>query len=53
MGVAPEEGWFILTNLDDLDSVIRAYKQRFDIVRPWRSRRVEMFIDFKSGGYNA
>ncbi|MHC5917824.1 MAG: transposase family protein, partial [Nostoc sp.] len=52
LGVAPEEGWFILSNLDDLDSVIRAYKQRFDIVRPWRSRRVEMFRDFKSGGYN-
>ena len=44
LGVAPEEGWFILTNLDDLDSVIRAYKQRFDIE--------EMFRDFKSGGYN-
>ncbi|RCJ41007.1 hypothetical protein A6769_39120 [Nostoc punctiforme NIES-2108] len=44
MGVAPEEGWFILTNLDDLNSVIRAYKQRFDIE--------EMFRDFKSGGYN-
>ncbi len=44
MGVAPEEGWFILSNLDDLDSVIRAYKQRFDIE--------EMFRDFKSGGYN-
>ena len=42
--VAPEEGWFILSNLDDLDSVIRAYKQRFDIE--------EMFRDFKSGGYN-
>jgi hypothetical protein len=44
LGVAPEEGWFILSNLDDLDSVIRAYKQRFDIE--------EMFRDFKSGGYN-
>ncbi len=44
LGVAPEEAWFILTNLDDLDSVIRAYKQRFDIE--------EMFRDFKSGGYN-
>jgi hypothetical protein len=43
-GVAPEEGWFILTNLDDLDSAIIAYKQRFDIE--------EMFRDFKSGGYN-
>jgi hypothetical protein len=43
-GVAPEEGWFLLTNLDDLDSAIKAYKQRFDIE--------EMFRDFKSGGYN-
>ncbi|MFW9259051.1 IS4 family transposase [Nostoc sp. CALU 546] len=43
-GVAPEEGWFILNNLDDLDSTIIAYKQRFDIE--------EMFRDFKSGGYN-
>lgn len=43
-GVAPEEGWFILTNLNDLDSAIKAYKQRFDIE--------EMFRDFKSGGYN-
>ncbi|MCC5609893.1 IS4 family transposase [Nostoc sp. CHAB 5834] len=43
-GVAPEEGWFILTNLDNLDSAIIAYKQRFDIE--------EMFRDFKSGGYN-
>ncbi len=42
--VAPEDGWFILTNLDDLDSAIKAYKQRFDIE--------EMFRDFKSGGYN-
>lgn len=44
LGVAPEEGWFILTNLDDLDSAIIAYKQHFDIE--------EMFRDFKSGGYN-
>ena len=44
LGVAPKEGWFILTNLDDLDSAIKAYKQRFDIE--------EMFRDFKSGGYN-
>ncbi|BDI19276.1 hypothetical protein ANSO36C_50780 [Nostoc cf. commune SO-36] len=33
-----------MTNLDDLDSAILAYKQRFDIE--------EMFRDFKSGGYN-
>ncbi len=43
-GVAPKEGWFILTNFDDLESAISAYKQRFDIE--------EMFRDFKKGGYN-
>jgi hypothetical protein len=44
LGVAPEEGWFILTNLDSLESAIAYYKKRFDIE--------EMFRDFKSGGYN-
>lgn len=43
-GVAPKEGWFILTNLDSLESAILAYKQRFSIE--------EMFRDFKKGGYN-
>ena len=43
-GCAPNEGWFILTNLSDLPSAIKAYKKRFDIE--------EMFRDFKSGGYN-
>jgi hypothetical protein len=43
-GVAPKEGWFILTNFDNLESAISAYKQRFDIE--------EMFRDFKKGGYN-
>ncbi|MBD0302705.1 MAG: IS4 family transposase, partial [Tolypothrix sp. T3-bin4] len=43
-GVAPEDGWFILTNFDTLELTIKAYKQRFDIE--------EMFRDFKSGGYN-
>lgn len=43
-GVAPEEGWFILTNLETLSSAISAYKRRFDIE--------EMFRDFKKGGYN-
>lgn len=43
-GGAPEEGWFILTNLPDLKSAIAAYKKRFDIE--------EMFRDCKSGGYN-
>ena len=44
LGLAPEEGWFILTNLETLESAIAAYKKRFDIE--------EMFRDFKSGGYN-
>ncbi len=44
LGIAPEEAWFILTNLDTLPSTIKAYKQRFDIE--------EMFRDFQSGGYN-
>lgn len=43
-GVAPKEGWFILTNLETLEVAIAAYKKRFDIE--------EMFRDFKSGGYN-
>jgi hypothetical protein len=44
LGWAPDEGWFILTNLSDLPTAISAYKNRFDIE--------EMFRDFKSGGYN-
>lgn len=44
LGWAPEEGWFILTNLDELATAITAYKKRFCIE--------EMFRDFKSGGYN-
>ncbi len=43
-GWAPDEGWFILTNLDSLDSAVLAYKKRFGIE--------EMFRDFKRGGYN-
>ena len=43
-GVAPKEGWFILTNFQCLESAILAYKQRFDIEK--------MFRDFKKGGYN-
>ena len=43
-GVAPKEGWFILTNFDSFESAILAYKKRFDIE--------EMFRDFKKGGYN-
>ncbi len=44
LGVAPTEGWFILTNLETLELAISAYKRRFDIE--------EMFRDFKKGGYN-
>jgi hypothetical protein len=44
LGVAPKEGWFILTNLETLEIAIAAYKRRFDIE--------EMFRDFKKGGYN-
>ncbi len=43
-GWAPDEGWFIMTNLDNLDLAIKSYQKRFDIE--------EMFRDFKSGGYN-
>lgn len=43
-GWAPDEGWFILTNLDTLPDAINAYKKRFDIE--------EMFKDCKTGGYN-
>lgn len=43
-GVAPKEGWFILTNFDSLEFAVSAYKKRFDIE--------EMFRDFKKGGYN-
>jgi hypothetical protein len=42
-GKSAQEGWFILTNLPDIQSAITAYKKRFDIE--------EMFRDFKSGGY--
>lgn len=43
-GWAPDEGWFILTNFQDLESAVLAYKKRFGIE--------EMFRDFKRGGYN-
>lgn len=43
-GTAPQEGWFILTNLQDFPTAITAYKKRFCIE--------EMFRDCKSGGYN-
>jgi len=43
-GWAPDEGWFILTNLSDLESAILAYKNALELRRCAR--------DFKSGGYN-
>ena len=43
-GIAPQEGWFILTNFENLSLAISSYKKRFGIE--------EMFRDFKSGGYN-
>ena len=42
-GFAPEEPWFLLTNLERLDEAVAAYQKRFDIE--------EMFRDFKLGGY--
>ena len=45
LGIMPEEGWFILTNLENLLSAIKSYKKRFSIE--------EMFRDLKGGGYNA
>lgn len=43
-GWVPDEGWFILINLDSLSSAIIAYQKRFDIE--------EMFRDCKRGAYN-
>jgi Transposase DDE domain len=42
-GFAPDEPWFILTNLNNLDEAIFAYQKRFGIE--------EMFRDWKLGGY--
>ena len=42
-GFAPDEPWFILTNLETLENAIVAYQKRFGIE--------EMFRDLKSGGY--
>ena len=39
-----EESWFILTNLDSADEVIKLYKKRAGIEA--------MFRDYKTGGYN-
>lgn len=43
-GWTAEEGWFILTNLNNLRDALNSYQKRFGIE--------EMFRDFKSGGYN-
>ena len=43
-GFAPDEPWFILTNLDSLEAAISSYQKRFAIE--------EMFRDLKSGGYS-
>ena len=43
-GFKAKEPWYILTNLVDFKTAIRAYQKRFDIE--------EMFRDFKAGGYN-
>lgn len=43
-GMTPEEGWFLLTNLDTLDQAVFAYQRRMGIE--------EMFRDFKMGGFN-
>jgi hypothetical protein len=49
-GWAPNEGWFILTNLDSLSSAITAYQKRFDIeemcarLQEWR---------LQSGGHSS
>lgn len=42
-GFAPDEPWFILTNLDSLDEAILAYQKRFSIE--------QLFRDLKLGGY--
>lgn len=41
---SPDTGWYILTNLDSLASVLKVYKARSGIEA--------MFKDCKSGGYN-
>ena len=43
-GWAPDEGWFILTNLSSLEIAIQSFKRRFYIE--------DMFRDFKIGVYN-
>lgn len=43
-GMTAEEGWFLLTNFEQLEHAISAYQKRMGIE--------EMFRDFKMGGYN-
>ena len=43
-GKVDKEGWFILTNLENIDEVIKIFKQRSGIEA--------MFKDCKTGGYN-
>ena len=43
-GMTAEEGWFLLTNFDQLEQAVSAYQKRMGIE--------EMFRDFKMGGYN-
>jgi len=43
-GTAPDEGWYILTNLGSLKAALDAYKARSGIEA--------MFKDCKTGGYN-
>lgn len=43
-GFKTKEPWYILTNLDDIETAILSYQKRFGIE--------EMFRDFKAGGYN-
>ena len=43
-GMTAEEGWFLLTNFDQLEQAVSAYQRRMGIE--------EMFRDFKMGGYN-
>ena len=43
-GSCPQEGWYILTNLNTLSEVLIAYQARSGIEA--------MFRDYKSGGYN-
>ncbi len=43
-GKSPNEGWYILTNLNSLDATLKVYQARSGIEA--------MFKDCKSGGYN-